>query len=209
MQETLFQVVSHKKNHLPSQHSSHATSSSSVLSKYTQICIFPSIKLHKGIDDISSKIIAINKCLPLDKVPKNFYCIMGHITSQENMVFCFPSFFSYNLILRFKNIILNTLSLSLSTIILPVTIEQGYYITGVLINHPNTGLKLSESDPLKELKINYPNVLFTKVNILPLSNNLKFAESQLSSANVFVLSSDADKIDDIIFNNLPFIIFHS
>ena len=125
------------------------------------------------------------------------------------MVFYFLSSFLYDLILGFKNIILNTLSLSLSTIILPVTIEQGYYITGVPINYSNTGLKLSEAALFKKLKTNYPNVPLTKVNILPSFNNPKFAGSQLGSINAFVLLSDAEKADNIIFNNLPFIIFHS
>ena len=208
-QEAPFQVVSYKKSSSQSHSSPHPVSSSSVLSKYTQICIFPPTKLRRGIDDISSKVIAINKSLPLDKVPKNFYCAMGRITSQGNMVLCFPPAFSYDLILGFKNIILNTLSLPLSTDISPVTVEQGYYITGVPINHPYTGLKLTEEALLKELKTSYPDIPFTKVNILPPSNNPKFAGSQLGSANAFVLSSDAEKADDIIFNNLPFIVFHS
>ena len=93
------------------------------------------------------------------------------------MVFCFPSSFSFDLILGFKNIILNTLSLSPSTIISPITTEQGYYIIGVPINHSDSSLKLTETALLKELKINYPNVPFTKVNILPPSNNLKFTGS--------------------------------
>ena len=87
--------------------------------------------------------------------------------------------------------------------------KQGYYITGVPINHPDTGLKLMESALFKELKINYPNVSFTKVNILPSLNNPKFASSQLGSTNTFVLLLNTEKSDDIIFNNLPFIISHS
>ena len=55
--------------------------SQSVLSKYTQICIFSFTKLQRGIDDISSKVTSINKSLPFDKVPKNFYCVMGRITT--------------------------------------------------------------------------------------------------------------------------------
>ena len=74
------------------------------------------------------------------------------------MVFCFLSSFSYDLILGFKNIFLNTFSLSLSTTISPITTEQGYYITSVLINHPDTGLKLTKTALLKELKINYPDI---------------------------------------------------
>ncbi|PAV19092.1 hypothetical protein PNOK_0593600 [Pyrrhoderma noxium] len=197
-----FQKVSYKKSRpIPSAENS--------FSKYTQICIFPSTKFKRGIDDISSKVNAINKALPLDKVPKNFYCVMGRITAQGNMVFCFPNNFSFDLIMGFKNIILNTLSLTHDTLISPVTMEHGYYITGVPIKHPDTGLLLTESDLLKELKINYPDVPFIKANILPPSNNPKFAGSQLGSANIFVSMSNAAKADDIIFNNLPFIIFHA
>ena len=47
------------------------------------------------------------------------------------------------------------------------------------------------------------------MDLLPRSTNPKFASSQLCSANAFVLTQDAAKADDIIFNNLPFIVFHS
>ncbi|PAV17666.1 hypothetical protein PNOK_0615200 [Pyrrhoderma noxium] len=204
-----FQTVSHKKTRPSYTSPKKATSMESALIKYTQICVFPTNKLHRGIDDISSKVNAINKALPLDKVPKNFYCVMGRITAQGNMVFCFPNTFSFDLIMGFKNIILNTLSLPNNTSISLVTMEHGYYITGVPIKHPDTGLPLTESALLKELKINYPDVPFIKANILPPSNNPKFAGSQLGSANIFVSISDAGKADDIIFNNLPFILFHS
>ena len=205
-----FQPVSYKKNtRTVTKSSNKPISSESTLSKYTQICIFPTNKLHRGIDDISSKVNSINKALPLDKVPNNFYCVMGRITAQGNMVLCFPHSFSFDLIMGFKNIILNTLSLPNDTFISAVTNEHGYYITGVPIKHPDTGLPLTESALLKELKINYPDVPFIKANILPPSNNPKFAGSQLGSANIFVSMSDASKADDIIFNNLPFIIFHS
>ncbi|PAV16894.1 hypothetical protein PNOK_0695800 [Pyrrhoderma noxium] len=181
-----FQSVSYKKPRSNPKLSNKITSSESTLSKYTQICIFPTTKLQRGIDDISSKVNSINKALPLDKVPKNFYCVMGRITAQGNMVLCFPNSFSFDLIIGFKNIILNTLSLPHDTLISPVTSEHGYYITGVPIKHPDTGLPLTESALLKELKINYPDVPFIKANILPLSNNPKFAGSQLGSANIFV-----------------------
>ncbi|PAV19956.1 hypothetical protein PNOK_0489000 [Pyrrhoderma noxium] len=204
-----FQTVSHKKTRPSTTSPKKATSTETALVKYTQICVFPTNKLRRGIDDISSKVNAINKALPLDKVPKNFYCVMGRITAQGNMVFCFPNTFSFDLIMGFKNIILNTLSLPNDTAISPVTMEHGYYITGVPIKHPDTGLPLTESALLKELKINYPDVPFIKANILPPSNNPKFAGSQLGSANIFVSISDAAKADDIIFNNLPFIIFHA
>ncbi|PAV17063.1 hypothetical protein PNOK_0712700 [Pyrrhoderma noxium] len=204
-----FQSVSYKKARPSSKPRSQVSSTESTLTKYTQICIFPFDKLRRGIDDISSKVNALNKALPLNKVPKNFYCVMGRITAQGNMVFCFPNSFSFDLIMGFKNIILNTLSLPNDTVISPVTLEHGYYITGVPIKHPDTGLPLTEAALLKELKINFPDVPFVKANILPPSNNPKFAGSQLGSANIFVSMSDAAKADDIIFNNLPFIIFHS
>ena len=204
-----FQSVSHKKPCPSAKSSNKPVSSENMLSKYTQICIFPFTKLRRGIDDISSKVNAINKALPLDKVPKHFYCVMGKIIAQGNMVFCFPNTFSFDLIMGFKKIILNTLSLSHETAIAPVTIEHGYYITGVPIKHPDTRLPLTEAALLKELKINYPDIPFIKANILPPSNNPKFAGSQLGSANIFVSISDATKADDIIFNNLSFIIFHA
>ena len=78
---------------------------------------------------------------------------------------------------------------------MPITIEQGYYITSVPINHSDTSLKLFEAVLFKELKTNYPDIPFTKVNILPSFNNPKFAGSQLGSANAFVLSLDAEKAD--------------
>ena len=184
-------------------------SSQSVFSKYTQICIFPSTKLQWGIDDISSKIISINKCLPLDKVPKNFFYIMGCITAQKNLVFYFPSSFSFELILGFKNLIFNALSLPLSTPISSVTSEQGYYISGISINHSLIGTPLSEANLLAKLKLNNPDVLFTKVKILSSNPNSRFKGSQLISANVFVFSKDAAKADNIIFNNLSFLLFHT
>ena len=104
-----FQTVSHKKTRPSNTSPKKATSTENALVKYTQICVFPTNKLRRGIDDISSKVNAINKALPLDKVPKNFYCVMGRITAQGNMVFCFPNTFSFDLIMGFKNIIFNTL----------------------------------------------------------------------------------------------------
>ena len=174
-----------------------------------QICIFPFTKLQYGIDDISLKVTSINKSLPLDKVPKNFYCVMGRITTQGNLVFCFPPTFSFDLILGFKNLILNTFSLSLFTPISSVTSEQGYYISSIPINHPIKGTPLSEADLLAELKLNNPDVPFTKVKILPSNPNPRFMGSQLISTNAFVLSKDAAKADDIIFNNLLFLLFHT
>ena len=76
-----FQTVSHKKIRPSNTSSKKATSVENALVKYTQICVFPTNKLRRGIDDISSKVNAINKALPLDKVPKNFYCVMGRITA--------------------------------------------------------------------------------------------------------------------------------
>ena len=134
---------------------------------------------------------------------------MGRVTAQGNMVFSFPDSFSYEFILGFKNLILNTLSLPPSTTISHVLSEHGYYVTGVPITHPVKGTKLSEDDLLSELRTNNPDVPITRVVILPPSNNPKFANSQLGSANFFVSSKNADTADKIVFNTNPFLIFHS
>ena len=68
---------------------------------------------------------------------------------------------------------------------------------------------MSEADLLVELKLNNPDVPFTKVKILPSNPNPRFVGSQLISANAFVLSKAAAKADDIIFNNLPFLLFYT
>ncbi|PAV21545.1 hypothetical protein PNOK_0150200 [Pyrrhoderma noxium] len=206
--ETEFQTVSYKKRDKKIQ-SSSIPNKTPFVSLYTQICIYPEVKLRRGISDIASKVTAINKSIPLDKAPKGFYCVMGRVTAQGNIVFSFPDTFSFELILGFKNLILNALSLPLSTVISHVLSEHGYYVTGIPISHPVKGSKLSEDDLLSELRTNNPDIPITRVVILPPSNNPKFANSQLGSANFFISSKNADMADKIIFNMNPFLIFHS
>ena len=137
--ETDFQTVSYKKNPKHSQPDPSQKKKTSFISPYTQICIYPEVKLRRGISDIASKVTSINKCIPLDKAPKGFYCVMGRVTAQGNMVFSFPDSFSFEFILGFKNLILNALSLPSSTIISHVLSEQGYYVSGIPITHPVKG----------------------------------------------------------------------
>ncbi|PAV20270.1 hypothetical protein PNOK_0289700 [Pyrrhoderma noxium] len=179
--ETEFQTVSYKKNPKPSQAALSQKKKTPFISPYTQICVYPETKLRRGISDIASKVSSINKCIPLDKAPKGFYCVMGRVTAQGNMVFSFPDSFSFEFILGFKNLILNALSLPSSTTISHVLSEQGYYVSGIPITHPVKGSKLSEEDLLSELRNNNPDVPITRVVLLPSSNNPKFANSQLGA----------------------------
>ena len=142
-----------------------------------QIYVFLAKKLRKGFNDIFSKVLAINKSLSLDKVPKNFYYAMSRITAQDNIVFCFSPTFSFDLIIGFKNLILSALSLPFSTIISPIIIKQGYYILEISINNSILREPLMEHDLLIKFHLNNPNILFTKVNILSCFSNFKFADS--------------------------------
>ena len=142
-----------------------------------QIYVFLVKKLCKGFNDIFSKVLAINKSLSLDKVSKNFYYTIGHITTQDNIVFCFSSTFSFDLIIGFKNLILSTLSLPFSTIISLIIIKQRYYILEIPINNSILREPLIEHNLLIKFHLNNPNILFTKVNILPCFSNSKFADS--------------------------------